>query len=107
MTNTNCSQQPLERTFGWAHAFALVASIIPVSFAIPERELYSVGEWFYYSFVTLTTVGFGDIVPAHRVARSLTVSEVLTGQLYLAILIGRLVGMQMSSELSGTDRKAT
>ncbi len=90
--------------FGWAHAYAIVASIIPGSFTVPQRELHSVSEWAYYSFVTLTTVGFGDIVPTHPVARSLTVGEVLTGQLYLAILIGRLVGMQISSELRGADR---
>jgi len=89
---------------GWAHAYAIVASTIPGSFTLPGRDLTSVSEWFYYSFVTLTTVGFGDIVPAHPIARSLTVGEVLTGQLYLAVLIGRLVGMQISSGPSTTDR---
>jgi hypothetical protein len=89
---------------GWAHAYAIVGSIIPGSFTIPERDLQLPSEWFYYSFVTLTTVGFGDIVPVHRVARALTVGEVLTGQLYLAVLIGRLVGMQISSTPSTTDQ---
>jgi hypothetical protein len=91
----------------WAHAYAIVASTIPGSFTLPGRELSSASEWFYYSFVTLTTVGFGDIVPVHPIARSLTVTEVLTGQLYLAILIGRLVGMQISTELSTTDHGST
>jgi voltage-gated potassium channel Kch len=92
---------------GWAHGYAIVASIDPGSFTIPQHELRSVSAWFYYSFVTLTTVGFGDIVPAHPISRSLTVGEVLTGQLYLAILIGRLVGMQISSEISTTDHGST
>jgi hypothetical protein len=91
----------------WAHAYAIVASTIPGSFTLPGRELSSVSEWFYYSFVTLTTVGFGDIVPVHPIARSLTVTEVLAGQLYLAILIGRLVGMQISTEMSTPDHGST
>jgi len=47
----------------------------------------------YYSFVTLTTMGYGDIVPVSRVARMLAVSEATTGVLYVSILIARLVGM--------------
>jgi hypothetical protein len=93
--------------FVWATAYAIVARVVPGSFTLPGRDLSSVSEWFYYSFVTLTTVGFGDIVPAHPIARSLTVTEVLTGQLYLAILIGRLVGMQISSGPSATDQGST
>jgi hypothetical protein len=48
----------------------------------------------YYSFTTLLTVGFGDISPLSAVARNLSILEGVTGQMYLAILIARLVGMQ-------------
>ena len=54
-------------------------------------------ELAYFSFVTLTTVGYGDITPVSPVARSLCVAEALVGQLYPAILIGRLVSLQISS----------
>ncbi len=91
----------------WAHAYAIVASRVPGSFTLPGRDLSSVSEWYYYSYVTLTSLGFGDIVPAHPIARSLTVTEVLTGQLYLAVLIGRLVGMRISSGPSPTDQGST
>ena len=50
-------------------------------------------ELLYFSFVTLTTVGYGDIVPATPAARSLAILEMLAGQLYLASLVARLVGI--------------
>ena len=47
-------------------------------------------ELFYFSFITLTTVGYGDIVPACPVTRMLVLIEILTGQLYLAAFVARL-----------------
>ncbi len=55
----------------------------------------------YYSFVTLTTLGFGDIVPVSALARSLTMLEALTGVLFLAVLISRLVGSYSSDRRRG------
>jgi hypothetical protein len=46
----------------------------------------------YFSFVTLATLGYGDIVPLTPTARGLAVSEAIVGQLYLAVLVARLVG---------------
>jgi hypothetical protein len=51
----------------------------------------------YFSFTTLTTVGYGDITPVHSLARSLANFEALVGQLYPAILIARLVSMEFES----------
>jgi len=79
----------------WANAYILVNHAIPGSFSSASGTLASVNDWMYLSFVTLTTVGFGDVVPVHRVARSLVVSEALTGQLYLAVLLARLVAMEI------------
>lgn len=50
----------------------------------------------YFSLVTLATVGYGDIAPLSLQARYLSVAEGITGQFYLAILVARLVAMQMS-----------
>jgi hypothetical protein len=52
----------------------------------------------YFSFTTLTTVGYGDVHPVHPVARSLAVAEALIGQLYIAILIASLVGMALQAK---------
>lgn len=54
----------------------------------------------YYSLVTLTTMGYGDITPVHPVARSLATAEALTGQLHLAILISRLVALELQARSS-------
>ena len=54
----------------------------------------------YFSFVTLTTLGYGDILPVSGPARSLAISETLTGQLFLAAFIARLVGSMITNQRS-------
>jgi voltage-gated potassium channel Kch len=58
----------------------------------------------YFSVTTLTTLGYGDIVPAGEAARTATSLEALVGQLYIAIFIGRLVGLQVGQRAA--DREA-
>jgi hypothetical protein len=53
-------------------------------------------HFIYFSFVTLSTVGYGDIVPLHPVSRSLATLEALIGQLYPTIFIGRLLSLTWS-----------
>ncbi len=79
----------------WAHAYHIANMVHPGSFSVPAGELSNVGDWLYYSYVTLTTVGYGDITPVGRTTRMLAVGEALTGQLYLAVLIARLVAMEI------------
>jgi hypothetical protein len=52
----------------------------------------------YFSFVTLTTLGYGDITPNNTFVGTLTYLEALVGQLYVAIMIARLVGLYISSQ---------
>jgi hypothetical protein len=52
-------------------------------------------ELLYFSYVTLTTLGFGDITPVHPVARSIAGLEALTGQFYIAIVVARLVALHI------------
>jgi hypothetical protein len=58
----------------------------------------------YFSFVTLTTLGYGDILPLTPGARLLAYSEALLGQLYIAILLARLVAMQITASVSKEPR---
>jgi len=53
--------------------------------------------FYYFSIVTLTTLGYGDITAIHPVARSVVMIEALLGQLYPAILIARLVTLEMEA----------
>ncbi len=61
-----------------------------------SRDSRGVATLVYFSFTTLTTLGLGDIVPVHPVARLLTSCEAVFGQLYVAIVIARLVSLEVS-----------
>jgi hypothetical protein len=57
----------------------------------------------YFSLVSITTMGFGDIVPVSGLARPLVVLEGVFGQLYLAVMIARLVGLHLVSSRNQDD----
>ena len=81
----------------WANAYQWAALHDPAAFSGAVAGGAGSSQWVYYSLVTLTTMGYGDITPVSDVARSLAVGEALTGQLYLAILISRLVALELRS----------
>lgn len=83
----------------WTMSYIMLTSIRPDSFAQSGKPvgLMNAFDAFYFSFVTLSTVGYGDIVPASRPARMLAVLEATTGTLFVATLIARLVAIQASS----------
>ena len=89
----------------WADAYQLIYRTIPGAFAGSSAQDGSADRstWVYFSFVTLTTVGYGDITPAARAARSLANLEGLIGQLYPAIVLARLVSLQVSGVGSDKD----
>ena len=80
----------------WAVAYNIVALNSPGSFAGRAATATDLADWAYFSFVTLTTVGYGDITPVAQSARSLAILEALVGQLYPAVIIARLVSLQGS-----------
>jgi len=81
----------------WASAYAFLHQLRPDAFAGALGAALIPQTWIYYSFITLTTVGYGDITPVHPVARSLAIAEALTGQLYLAITLARLVSLRLGT----------
>jgi hypothetical protein len=86
----------LEQT--WAGSFALPGEEAQSYFSLPAA--------IYYSFVTLTTLGYGDIVPRSEVGRGLAIMEAVAGQLYLAVMIARLVSLYAAGAGKGNQRDA-
>jgi hypothetical protein len=80
----------------WASIFTVIEIIHPGSFKMPENSASEMSHFIYYSFVTLTTLGYGDITPVSSTARSFSILEAIFGQLYIAILVSRLVGVNIS-----------
>lgn len=81
----------------WATVYSLAAYRIPGSFvyAVGQKSppMMTVFTSLYFSFITLSTVGYGDIMPASDVTRMLAAAEAVTGTLFVAVLISRLVSM--------------
>lgn len=83
--------------------FGFVALVVPDSFnglGPVEGNLIIAGKLVYFSFVTLTTTGYGDITPLHPYARSLVNLEAIFGQLYPATLLARLVTLELEERHS-------
>lgn len=82
--------------FGLIHI--LIAWLLPGSYAgisSPETNGEAV-KYIYYSFVTLTTLGYGDITPVRPLAGAVTYIEAVFGVFYIAILVGTLIGLMLS-----------
>jgi len=82
----------------WAFTYQVVALTIPQAFRLPEGLTAGAPdalrrELTYFSVVTLTTTGYGDITAVHPVARTLVMLEALVGQLYPAIVLAWLVSL--------------
>lgn len=85
----------------------LIYRQLPGSFAgLSTGENANQGlDLIYYSFVTMTTLGFGDIVPVGPLARAIAYLGAITGQFYIAILVGLVVGMYLSEKRSADQSK--
>jgi hypothetical protein len=78
----------------WFFIYMILESIYPGSFS----GISETGDLLYFSFVNLTTVGFGDITPQSTISKRLVIIEAATGCIYLAVIIAMIVGRYMSME---------
>ena len=85
----------------WSLAYSLIDWLAPDSFvfnAVPASSRSMQGfQALYFSFITLSTIGYGDIVPVSKLARLLAIVEAVTGMFYLSLLIARLVTLYSSN----------
>jgi hypothetical protein len=89
-------------TWGYAYYMTNLLSPGAVRFATPPTTTdVPVARYIYFSFMTLTTVGYGDVLPVHPLARTLAVSEALIGQLYPAVLIAGVLGLALQARVRG------
>jgi hypothetical protein len=95
----------------FAHLYSIVDAVVPGSFVaqaelaarvpMSEHRRYLLS---YYSFMTLTTVGYGDVIPATAPARSLACLEALLGQFYIAVVMAELIGLKVSQPAATPPR---
>jgi voltage-gated potassium channel len=87
----------------WAHVFVVLETLCPGSFSgkllDPGNPAWEQLQGFiYFSFITLTTLGYGDITPQTQGAGALCQAEAIVGQIYMAVLVAWLVSMYSSDK---------
>jgi hypothetical protein len=86
----------------FAHLYSLLDVLIPRSFRLlEEADPHAHFQFAYFSFCTLTTLGYGDITPVRPTARGLAIVEAVIGQFFLAVLIAELVGKRAAQTPNG------
>jgi hypothetical protein len=84
----------------WAFIFDVIETLQSGSFQVTVDHSQGTRIHFlYYSFVTITTVGYGDILPVSLIARAFSILEMVVGQFYLIILVARLVGINITQSM--------
>lgn len=87
--------------FIWSDIYLLINILNPSAFSklLTNPSLHKSAEQaMYYSFTTMTTLGYGDILPLSPVARTFSWLEAVAGQIYLAVWISQLVGLQIAQK---------
>ena len=81
----------------WAFLYMILELAVPGSFSFPDQSgRQEMMRFEYFSFITITTLGYGDITPLSDRASALAFLEALIGQIYMVVLVAWLVGMHVS-----------
>ena len=92
----------------WATAYTLLGHTSPGAFnGLPAGTVLAGYDALYFSLITITTIGYGDITPASGPARMLATLEAITGTMYMAMLVARLVSLYSSAHVSNGEDDAT
>ena len=81
---------------GWSFVYGLLETLFPSSFSQADPEQDITIRFIYFSMVTQTTVGYGDVTPITPIARSFATMQAVVGQIYLTVLVAKLVGVYSS-----------
>ncbi len=87
----------------WAGIYTVLEGISPGSFSVTSETT----DLLYFSFVTLTTVGFGDVAPLSVLGKRLAVFEAAMGSIYMAVIIAMIVGRYMSMQVEQDSESET
>ena len=80
----------------WAFVYLILEFFHQGSFSYPAGQIPDFFHFLYFSFVTITTLGYGDVLPLTQEASALAILEAVTGQMYLVVVVAWLVGMHVS-----------
>ena len=84
----------------WSRIYEFIGKLNPQAFAFQKPgDVMSSFTAFYFSFTSLTTIGFGDITPVTPVARMMVVMEAVTGMFYMAVIVATLVSINATKIL--------
>ncbi len=83
----------------WGNIYFLIETFWPSSFTSPIMPGTQIDgpNFIFFSFVTLTTIGYGDIVPASAISKSFVILEAVTGIMYPAVMIARLIALHSAN----------
>ena len=95
----------------WGHFYALTDRLVPDSFSVSAAIAGQLQEWHsrralfdYFSFTTLTSLGYGDITPTRAPAYTLAWLEVMFGSFYMAVIVAQLVGVKLAQAVGPDGR---
>jgi len=90
----------------WAHIYTVLDWFHPEAFSLNVQQRDSASHFVYFSFVTLASLGYGDITPQSQFAQRLAIAEVIMGQFYVAVVVAYLVSVLIGRKIQGVEGRS-